>query len=325
VNVHNSFTLNRTVTADEVDLRVLGDNQNLNVTLPINATKSVQYVVPDGTLTLPSGRQITTPTAVIKARSMVVPSNRLDLSADKLTLINRPDATTPIEVVNTRGLHLTNRTSADHLAPIDVSIANLFPGIPGGIKWVGSASEAWRNQVFDTNMNPVAMAIGGNITVRLPAQTTAQESAVNDALLIDARVRSYLGNVTLIADKMDFTGGAGTIQGPGTATLQAATAAWTYRLGTAAEIPTGAKVDPNLAPRSLDLSADDMAALADGFTQIIVGRTGAGNEIRLGDLFDMTKVKATGDARVVNASLKDQVRMIGDRFIIQGDVRRTTR
>jgi hypothetical protein len=97
----------------------------------------------------------------------------------------------------------------------------------------------------------------------------------------------------LTADELDFLGGANSIRGTKKFEIRAATPVWTYRLGTSAEGAGGGIIDPIYAPGMLDLPTRDIEALADGFTLIDIGSSAAGNEMKIGDLFNMTKVKFT--------------------------------
>ncbi|MFO0537022.1 MAG: hypothetical protein ACK524_20300, partial [Planctomyces sp.] len=92
-------------------------------------------------------------------------------------------------------------------------------------------------------------------------------------------------------------------------------------LGTAAEAQSGAPLSTVVAPNSLDLTPRDVAAVADGFASITIGRSGAGNKMRIGDAYDMTIVKATGIPRVQNAEVKDEITLWAETFVVEGDFR----
>ncbi|MGV2340517.1 MAG UNVERIFIED_CONTAM: hypothetical protein LVR18_43200, partial [Planctomycetaceae bacterium] len=185
------------------------------------------------------------------------------------------------------------------------------PGFP-------APASAWADQVFDGRLNPYAVIADRVLSIDLPARS---EDGDEDTLTVRGGLRSYSSDLRITADEMDFRGGPASVRAPGRLTLQAATSVWTYRLGTSAETGGGGAVDPALAPEMLDLSTRDLAALADGFTDITIGRSGVGNLMRLGDAFAMTTVKATGEARQVDASLKDDVALLADHFIVEGDFR----
>ena len=71
----------------------------------------------------------------------------------------------------------------------------------------------------------------------------------------------------------------------------------------------------------LDLPTRDLAALADGFTLVTIGRNAAGSSMRVGDAFAMQTIKATGEAREVDASFKDNTRLLAESFLVEGDAR----
>ncbi|MFN9291425.1 MAG: hypothetical protein ACK6EB_25405, partial [Planctomyces sp.] len=125
----------------------------------------------------------------------------------------------------------------------------------------------------------------------------------------------------LTADELDFLGGNSSIVAPGALNLRAASNVWTYRLGTAAETGGGAIAAPAFAIRTLDLPTRDLAALADGFSDITIGRSAAGNTMRLGDAFNMTSIKATGESRLIDASIKDPLELLTDALFVEGDFR----
>ncbi|HND53380.1 MAG TPA: hypothetical protein PLV92_13315, partial [Pirellulaceae bacterium] len=134
-------------------------------------------------------------------------------------------------------------------------------------------------------------------------------------------MRSYTDDIRLTVDDVDFFGGAGSVRGPQELSLRAASPQWTIRLGTSAETGGGGDVNPADAPRALDVSTRDLAALADGFSTITIGSAGAGDVMRIGDAFAMNQIKATGEARVVDASLKDETLMLAESFVVEGDAR----
>jgi hypothetical protein len=71
----------------------------------------------------------------------------------------------------------------------------------------------------------------------------------------------------------------------------------------------------------LDLPTRDIEALSNGFTLVDIGRSDAGNSMLIGDMFNMTTVKATGEPRLVDASIKDAVTLRAETFRIEGDAR----
>ncbi|MEI7699746.1 MAG: hypothetical protein WCK86_08130, partial [Planctomycetia bacterium] len=314
LNVRDQLSITSNLYTLDLNLRVFGDNSGIHLTNPIVAAGSVQLVAPNGTITLPAGQQITSSTVVIKARKLSVPEDRLNISSDQLTLITAQGSGTSVQLTNDRDLTLTNVTDTVHLVNLDSGIAAIFQGIT----WVSGVASAWADQLFDGRLNPYAVIVDGLLTIDLPAVT---DSGDEDTLNVVAGLRSHSGDIRINADEIDLLGGPGSVQGIGGLSLQSATPVWKYRLGTSAETSGGSPIDSSLAAKTLDLPTSELAAFADGFQQITIGRDGQGNAMRLGDAFDMTTVKATGQTRVVDARIKDNLHLLADQFIVEGDFR----
>ncbi|MGV2332788.1 MAG UNVERIFIED_CONTAM: hypothetical protein LVR18_01120 [Planctomycetaceae bacterium] len=312
VNVRDSLTLAHQLSVHELDLRVFGNQQGLTITQPIS-TDTIQLVAPDGTVSLPGGTRLTGTSAVIKARQLVTSSGQLTLSLDTLTLLVRSTSATDALMTNDRDLLLTNKTDSDHLVTLGTGIAAVF----AGITWIADVAAEWSEQVFDGAANPYALAVSGLIDITLPPVSGNDE----DTLTVQGGLRSWTGSISITADEADFLGGAASVKAPGSLTIKASTDVWTYRLGTSAETGGGGVADPLLAPEMFDLNTRDLAALADGFQHITFGRSSAGNLFRLGDAFNMTTVKATGAARIVDAGIKDPLTLLTDSLIVEGDFR----
>ncbi|MFN5437746.1 MAG: hypothetical protein ACK5ES_24520, partial [Planctomyces sp.] len=313
VNVRDSLNLANQLTINELDLRVLGDDQDLTVTRPIVAT-TAQLTAPDGTVTIPDGTQFTGQSLAIKARQLITGSGTLNLSTDQLSVVVSSVSTTDLIIINDRDLLLTSEMDETHLVPLDGLVAEVFDGIT----WVAGVASEWAEQVFDGWLNPFAVAASGLISISLPAQA---DDGDEDTLTVQGGLRSWSGNISITTDEVDFLGGPDSVKASGTLNLKAATSVWTYRLGTSAETGGGGAVDPALAPKMLDLPTRDLAALANGFTSITIGRNDTGNLMRLGDAFSMTTVKATGEARAIDASIKDPLTLLTDSLIVEGDFR----
>ncbi|MEI7701280.1 MAG: hypothetical protein WCK86_15885, partial [Planctomycetia bacterium] len=313
VNVRDSLSLTHVLSVNELDLRVFGDEQGITVRQPVIA-QTIQLVAPDGTVELSGGTQLSGNVAVIRAKQLTTESRRLDLSVSQLTLLLKSTSTTDVVVSNDRDLLLTNVTDALHLVNLDAGITAIFQNIT----WIANVAAEWSAQVFDGAINPYALAASGLLSITLPAKS---DSGDEDTLTVQGGLRSWAGSITLTADEVDFLGGAGSVRAPGALSLKAATEAWTYRLGTSAETAGGGLVNPALAPQMLDLPTRDLEALADGFTHITIGRADAGNVMRLGDAFNMTTIKATGQTRAVDASIKDPISLLTDTLIVEGDFR----
>ncbi|MEY4181071.1 MAG: hypothetical protein RLY70_4646, partial [Planctomycetota bacterium] len=320
VNSRQSFVISQPITVDRFNIRIFGDDQSLTIPYELIASESIQLVVADGTLTLPQGIQLSTSTAVIKAEKVVAPSNYLKVSADTFTMVTSPQSSTVMHVENDRDLTLTNKTDSDHLILFNEFLDLVFPGLA----WRTSASQDWKDQISDSGSNPYAVSINGDFKLTLPAReapTAENATGDEDTLRVLGSLRSYGGDLMLTADELDFLGGANSIRGTKKFEIRAATPVWTYRLGTSAEGAGGGIIDPIYAPGMLDLPTRDIEALADGFTLIDIGSSAAGNEMKIGDLFNMTKVKFTGVPRFVDASIKDAITLRSEEFLIEGDAR----
>ncbi|MFM8477800.1 MAG: hypothetical protein ACKOEO_18610, partial [Planctomycetaceae bacterium] len=313
VAVRDSLNLARQLDVSELDLRVLGDNAGITIAQPVVTAVSSQFTAPDGLVTLPGGTAVTTPVLAIRARGLSVPENRLALSVDTLSLVTSPAHPTQVDLHNDRDLLLTRWMDPGHLVTLNSLIGDVF----AGITWVASISAAWAEQVFDGALNPAALIVGSSLSITLPTYSGSDE----DALTVDGWLRSYTGNLSVTADEVEFLGGPGSVKAPGALNIRSATDPWTYRLGTAAEAQSGAPLSQLVAPQSLDLNTRDLAALADGFATITIGRETAGNSMRIGDAYSMTTVKATGVPRVVDATVKDETTLLAEDFVVEGDFR----
>ncbi|MEN9556606.1 MAG: hypothetical protein RLZZ232_2892, partial [Planctomycetota bacterium] len=313
INVRDSFTQLQTLQSNDLNIRVFGDDQNISLSEPVSASRSVQLIAPDGTIELNGGGQITSASIVLKSLGLAVADDLLSLSTDRLTVITSDTTAQNLTIHNDRSLLLTSASDSTHMVQLDLTLTDVF----AGISWVATVAADWAAQIFDGAFNPWAVAVAGILDVQLPVSTASNEYG----LTVIGGLRSWGNDIRLTADEMDFLGGPGTIAATGGLTLQAASDAWTYRLGTSAESGGGAPVDPQYAPGMLDLPTRDIAALADGFSSITIGRESAGNVMRLGDAYSMTSVKATGEARAVDASIKDPITLLTDSLIVEGDFR----
>ncbi|HCP13894.1 MAG TPA: hypothetical protein DIT89_16290, partial [Planctomycetaceae bacterium] len=312
VNVRDSLDFEHTLQLADLDVRVFGDGSVIDFQLPLSISSSIQLSAPDGVVSLASGTT-TTSALAIRARGLQTGNSLLPLSVDSFTLVTDENHDTELPIVNDRDLLLTRWVDSGHLITLNAGIIEVFENIT----WVANVASDWALQVFDGALNPYAVVAKGAISVRLPSFSQDDE----DGLTVDGRIRSYAGTMTLTADEMDFQGGQGSVQAPLALTIQSATSVWSYRLGTAAEAQSGAPLSTVVAPNSLDLTTRDLAALADGFESITIGRSDAGNKMRIGDAYDMTVVKATGVPRIQNAEIKDEITLWAEQFIVEGDFR----
>ena len=192
-------------------------------------------------------------------------SQLLDLSVDQLTVVVKSSSTTSLVITNDRDLLVTSATDARHLVNLDSGIVAVFQNIA----WVASVSSEWASQVFDGALNPYAITASGLLSISLPGRAGDGDE---DTLTVSGGLRSWSGSISLTADEIDFLGGPGSVRAPGSLTVKATTEAWTYKLGTSAETGGGGTLATEETLLSLDLPTRDIAALADGFSSIKIGR-----------------------------------------------------
>ncbi|MGV2335229.1 MAG UNVERIFIED_CONTAM: hypothetical protein LVR18_14325 [Planctomycetaceae bacterium] len=197
LNLRDSLVLTSTLSTLDLNIRVLGDNQNITVTAPLTAANSIQLIAPDGTVTLPAGNQLSTHTAVIKARQLQVPGDALNTAVSVLTIVTSENSTGGLQLVNDRDLLLTRSTDADHLVQLDGSLAAVF----SSLTWVAAVSAEWAENVFDGALNPYAVLVTGSLAVSLPAFSAEDE----DQLAADGLLRSRAGSLQFIADELEFS------------------------------------------------------------------------------------------------------------------------
>ena len=191
----------------------------------------------------------------------------------------------------------------------------------------GAVADAIAREVDNLVVVNDGLALGGVYSAngKIDVSLTA-----NDALLTLSsgwiKVASASKDIILTADDMDFKSGEDKIIGAAGLLISSKRDDSNYTLGSGGETSTGDDLSTFGADASLDLSMRDIAAFADGFSQITIGHSALArgkpaNQMTLGDIEDATTIKATGQARVINAALRDKATFIGDRLSVRGDVR----
>jgi len=128
-------------------------------------------------------------------------------------------------------------------------------------------------------------------------------------------------NITIHAGDIHFKGGVNSVFGTGTLEMRPLNSVWNYYLGAAGEQANGSDLEAATRSNAMELSMRDIAALRDGFTSVTIGRAASGNYMEIGDAFASTVIKATTEARPLDASLKDNYRLHTDVLRVNGDVR----
>jgi len=133
-----------------------------------------------------------------------------------------------------------------------------------------SASSFTQDGAGATNLggnisSPNGISFAGPLTLTGPAELNAGLSTVTLG-----GVSAGASSLTLTGDEIDLTGGAGSVSGTGALVLQPSSASSSIDIAAS----TGAL---------LDLSAADLAALADGFSSITIGRAGGAHAMSVGN------------------------------------------
>ncbi|NBO94214.1 MAG: hypothetical protein EBV06_18175, partial [Planctomycetia bacterium] len=311
-----------------VDLRVFGDNSNIVLNSPISVSTGntwdkqgdgwIRLVAPDGAITGSLALTFDAPNSHLIYKAKDAPTGTLQTHLEKLTLAyaahGRPG---DISIVEQDDLILT---SLDHYDTPFRSGVVFGDETFSGITWTASATARWLNEVRDDNDLYALVVPNGTLTIHLLGF---------DALLyLDAGMiitETFGKAITILADDVSFRSGASQVVGTGDLSIQANQQVWNYRLGTAGENAAGSDLARDAFARSMDLTSGDLAALADGFSKITIGRYIAGNTMIIGDAFDSHVIKYTGEARDRDARFRDPTFLFTDTLTIAGDVEATGR
>ncbi len=188
----------------------------------------------------------------------------------------------------------------------------------------------WRNLLQKNRSN-----IRADVAIEVAHGDLQIDLLGNDALLkLDSGfVRTLeLGRfISLTSDDLDLMSGANQLVGSGLLTLRTHKNVSDYYLGTSAEDKSGVDYGEE-STQQIDrpgfyLSSRDIAAIADGFAQIDIGRRDLGNVMNLGDIKIANQVKFVpesgpilrGDDNRV-ASLRDETFLYTDTLFVEGDV-----
>ncbi|MGI9132678.1 MAG: hypothetical protein ACR2I0_01850, partial [Rhodoferax sp.] len=206
---------------------------------------------------------------------------------------------------------------------------------PGSDQWESTVSwdtdatsgaSDWRTLLQKNRSN-----IRSNVAVEVARGDLSIDLVAQNSLLTLAsgylRTLQAGKNITLTADDINFISGVGYVVGLNELRMQAHQAVWNYYLGTTAETAGGVDYEENSTQQTslpgFYFSNRDLAALANGYTQIRVGRAAVGNHMYLGDIKDTTLVKKTGETRLANSktsALHDATTLTADVIDVVGDV-----
>ncbi|WP_420226204.1 hypothetical protein [Pigmentiphaga litoralis] len=123
------------------------------------------------------------------------------------------------------------------------------------------------------------------------------------------------GNISIVADDVDFRSGYDKVSGTGQLTLRAWSLDQSYRVGGAAQGIYGGDYSPGLDSGFFEFSMSDLSALKDGFSAIRLGHTAAGVRMYVGDVED-----AQVGETMYSALLRDNATLLADHITVVGDV-----
>jgi hypothetical protein len=207
-------------------------------------------------------------------------------------------------------------TSLDHYDTPFRSGVVFGDGTFSGISWTASATARWLNEVRDGNDLYALVVPNGTLTIHL--------LGVDALLYLDAGMiitETFGKAMTFIADDISFR--SGSFSGRRYRRPESSRPikrSWNYRLGTAGENASGSDLARDAFARDMELTSGDLAALADGFSKITIGRYSAGNTMIIGDVFNAQVIKFTGEQRVLDSRFRDPTFLFTDSLTIAGDV-----
>ncbi|NVK17780.1 MAG: LEPR-XLL domain-containing protein [Methylocystaceae bacterium] len=182
-------------------------------------------------------------------------------------------------------------------------------------RWDNDATADWMN-VIQEGRTDYGLEIGTgdlHLTQLLADALLTLESGDIHALADGA-------DISLTVDDIDFRSGEDKVIASGDLSIQAQKAVWDYLIGSAAEGISGVEQTRNNHLTSMALGSTDVAAIADGFASITIGRRDSGNTMTIGDLIDRLVPKMTDDAAVDNAQLRDDWTFVSDDLKIRGEI-----
>ncbi|MBD2113162.1 MULTISPECIES: CHAT domain-containing protein [Cyanophyceae] len=233
------------------------------------------------------------------------------------------------DISATNSILLGKPTGSLIIGNLSATTGNIGVGTTGG----GGINVDIGNATAGTSINLDA-GIGGTITTGdLSAGTQVNASTGVGGNLTTGAISSGPGvsglSINLEADEIDFLGGVGTIRAPGQLLIQTADLSQAIAVGGAADSGAG----------TLDLTATDLAAFANGFSSITIGRPDNAGDINLaGDVTfsDPTTLQTLGSIDTTGTMLNGvddaslnllagsgvdigEINTVGRSIVIEGD------
>lgn len=326
-----------------LDLRTYGEGKNINLAanLKVSAGDSenaqgngwIRLVAPDGSIINTNAAEILASGShlMAKVKNTIATKNApLKTQVAQLTAATALHGAGDIIIEEVDGLILTNQEKTASIFNTGLTIPNnsVIPTWVDKSQWINNLSDDWRGLISDGNDPYAVVASNGNIEI-----TLFQPDALLNLTSGKLSNRLATGNITLTADDLDFRSGANMVEGTNNLTIQAQQLAQLYRLGTAAETFTGNDlIDAGINDTpAMELSNRDLAAIADGFANLTIGRLNSGNTMILGDIFqgEIIRNKLAGEPdypRTIAAQqpeFRDTTILLSDRLEVRGDARAT--
>jgi hypothetical protein len=223
------------------------------------------------------------------------------------------------DIVITGHSDLAFALQGDHseagVAGILVPDETLLPVWRGQVSWDDAGAGDWLGELADGNDVHAVAAGAGDVLIRL-SESDARLTLLSGDIVAQAPGR----DITLTADDLDFRSGAGQVIGSGNLVIQSGALVWNYYLGTAAESASGDDLPREFFESAMELTTRDLAALADGFELVQIGRSDVGNLMVLGDATTESQIRLTGEGRGMDSSFRDRTFLLSDDVIVRGEV-----
>ncbi|MDX1319015.1 MAG: calcium-binding protein, partial [Oceanospirillum sp.] len=345
----NTIELDQTLTADDyVDLRTWGDDANIELTADITVNDAwngtdgwVRLQSADGGLINLGDNLITAEEGYLQIRMkdhVGSLSHAVRTDVKEASIITEKGGEGDIVLIEANDLIL--RTES-YLSDVENDGFRLQDNAgedrwEDKVSWDDSATAEWKSHLQQSRTNFGLEAEHGDVYL---TQLSQDAKLTLESGVLAARGEG--ADISLTVDDIDFLSGASQVIASGDISIQAQKLVWNYFLGSAAENAFGLQY-PNeeylLNPDDtvkvdhrdgMDLSTKDLAALADGFNSVTIGREDLGNTMTLGDIKYSETAKKGGEDGVSGeakdpddylSTFRDSTFLKSDILDVRGDV-----
>ncbi|MBZ8181783.1 CHAT domain-containing protein [Oscillatoria salina] len=200
----------------------------------------------------------------------IIPGN-LNTTNNDILLDGAVTLTIPVEITNSNG-DVTFNNTIDGNQPLTIEAGNgvvqftdnLGATIPLGGLEVNNATEVTVAGDITIDNNDLIFNSPVNVLNAVTFTTGTGTISLNSSL------NAASNNLTLVGDEINFAGGNNSLSGTGSISLQPSTLDLAIVIGN----------DPS-SENSLDLNANELASLANGFSEIIIGANDGNGEITI--------------------------------------------